>query len=73
MLAKRYKEFARISGRYVTMKDKIRKTYRKPSITRVKLEMEEAVLQTCKSRPGDSAGRGNKWCGHSQCKTTFGS
>lgn len=52
---------------------KTRRTYQRPQITRVRLEMEEAVLQACKASPGAPDGRGNKWCGHPQCKNTFGS
>jgi len=50
-----------------------KKTYKKPSITEVKLEMEEAVLQACKVFDGDSQGKNAKHCGTSSCKLTFGS
>jgi len=53
--------------------EKGRKPYTKPQITRVKLHIEEAVLQPCKGSQGDPAGKNNKWCGHPGCKTTFGS
>lgn len=53
--------------------DKAKKTYNKPKITQVKLEMEEAVLQACKHFNGDSTGKGNKTCGTNSCKLTFGS
>ncbi|MCJ7595682.1 MAG: hypothetical protein MUO52_13010 [Desulfobacterales bacterium] len=53
-------------------REKTRKTYRKPSITRVKLEMEEAVLQACKTAAGVPASA-NKECGHPGCKTILGS
>jgi len=53
-------------------KEKTRKTYRKPTITRVKLEIGEAVLQACKTAAGVPAS-GNKECGHPGCKTTLGS
>ncbi len=52
---------------------KAKKTYKKPKVTQVKLEMEEAVLQACKAFDGDSTGRGSKWCGHGSCKKTYGS
>ena len=52
---------------------KDRKAYVKPEISQVKLEIKEAVLQGCKSSPGDPAGKLNQWCGHPGCKTTFGS
>jgi hypothetical protein len=54
-------------------KVKTRKPYVKPQIYRVKLETGEAVLQGCKSRMGDPAGKMNRVCGHPGCKTTFGS
>ncbi|MGD2124954.1 MAG: hypothetical protein PVG99_02670 [Desulfobacteraceae bacterium] len=54
-------------------KDKVRKTYEKPQLTQVKLQMEEAVLQACKTSDGDLAGKSTKWCGHEGCKITFGS
>ena len=52
---------------------KTRRTYQKPQITRVRLEMEEAVLQACKATASDAAGKGNKVCGHPGCKHTLGS
>jgi hypothetical protein len=52
--------------------EKIRKIYKKPRLTQVKLQIEEAVLQPCKASQGDSAGKGTKRCGHSGCRTTFG-
>ena len=54
-------------------KAKARKSYVKPMIYKVKLETKEAVLQACKSRPGDPAGKKNQWCGHPGCKITYGS
>ena len=54
--------------------DKNKKAYKKPKITQVKLEMEEATLQACKGFDGDSTGSTNKWCGHASCKKNeFGS
>ena len=48
------------------------KTYEKPRIHRVKLIMEEAVLQACKT--GDTVrAQNNKYCGHPGCKTELGS
>jgi len=52
---------------------KNRKTYQKPEIVQVRLELEEAVLLSCKASPGDSAGKSAKWCGHASCKKTYGS
>ena len=52
---------------------KVKRSYRKPQITQVKLEMEEAVLQACKAFDGDSTGRDSKWCGHAACKKEYGS
>jgi hypothetical protein len=54
-------------------RDKAKKTYKKPKVTQVKLEMEEAVLQACKHFDGDSTGKGNKTCGTNSCKMTYGS
>jgi hypothetical protein len=53
--------------------DKILKPYRRPLVTQVKLEMEEAVLQACKANNSDRSGKGNKVCGHPGCKKTLGS
>ncbi len=53
--------------------DKTKKTYEKPKVTQVKLEMEEGVLQGCKHFNGDSTGKGNKTCGTNSCKLTTGS
>ncbi|MGD8229989.1 MAG: hypothetical protein PVI20_19590 [Desulfobacteraceae bacterium] len=53
-------------------KERTRRSYKKPEIKRVKLKIQEAVLQPCKASDGDTAGKGNKWCGHPGCSTTFG-
>jgi hypothetical protein len=53
--------------------DNTKKTYRKPKVTQVKLEMDELVMQACKHFDGDSTGKGNKTCGANSCKLTFGS
>ncbi len=55
------------------MKKNIRAHYKKPKLNRIKLEIEEAVLTFCKTVQGDPSGVGNKYCGHNQCKATFGS
>lgn len=54
----------------MTTKDKAKKTYKKPEVTEVKLEIGEAVLQACKTMPGDSSGKsgGSKDCGSPGCK-----
>jgi hypothetical protein len=49
-----------------------RKTYKKPEIIQVKLTVEEAVLQACKTTSSEPSSR-NKRCGHPQCRTTLGS
>ena len=49
-----------------------RKTYRKPEILQVKLTVDEAVLQACKTSATEPSGK-NKMCGHAQCKRTLGS
>ena len=48
------------------------KTYEKPRIDRVKLIMEEAVLQACKTADTAPAMK-NKYCGFPGCKTEIGS
>lgn len=57
----------------MTTQGRAKKIYKKPKITEVKLEMEEAVLQACKAFYGDSTGKGNKECGTNSCKLTYGS
>ena len=52
---------------------KTKKTYQKPTITQVKLEIEECLLSGCKHFDGDSTGKNAKHCGTSSCKTDFGS
>ena len=56
-------------------KEKARKTYRKPQINQVKLVIEEAVLQACKTSYGDTAGKASsgKFCGNKACKDILGS
>lgn len=49
-----------------------KKEYEKPSVKKVKLVIDEAVLQHCKTSNG-AAGQGAKWCGHNQCRRTYGS
>lgn len=56
------------------MKDlKKKKFYQKPLIQQVKLILDEAVLQACKTTYGSETGKGNKGCGHPQCKVSLGS
>jgi hypothetical protein len=57
----------------MAMQGKAKKTYKKPKVTQVKLEMEEAVLAACKHHNGDSSGKGSKWCGTNSCKLEYGS
>jgi hypothetical protein len=54
----------------MTTKNKTKKTYKKPEVTQVKLEIGEAVLQACKTAPGDTSGKGtgSKDCGHPGCQ-----
>jgi len=53
-------------------KEKIRKCYKKPQVNRIKLVVDEAVLQGCKVAPG--APGATKWtCDFAACKTSFGS
>lgn len=44
-----------------------RKTYQKPEILQVKLTVEEAVLQACKTN-ASQAGAKNKDCDHPKCR-----
>jgi hypothetical protein len=53
-------------------KKRTRKSYKKPQLTQVKLQLEEAVLQPCKGFDNDPTGKSTKWCGHEGCKITFG-
>lgn len=53
-------------------KEGTRSSYKKPQIKRVKLQIQEAVLQPCKASEGDAAGKDIKWCGHQGCGSTFG-
>jgi len=52
-------------------KEKTRKTYEKPQVNRVKLIIEEAVLQACKASDTDPA-RTNKVCNHPKCASSYG-
>jgi len=54
-------------------KEKFRKTYKKPQVNEVKVVIEEAVLQGCKTAPGDVMGKAPRGCQFAACKTTFGS
>jgi len=54
-------------------KEKIRRSYMKPRVTQVKLEIQEAVLATCKRTTSDMTGKSNKGCTQASCKTTVGS
>jgi hypothetical protein len=49
-------------------KGKSKKTYNKPKVTQVKLEISEAVLQACKAYAGDASGKQTtKDCAHPGC------
>ncbi|UCC38714.1 MAG: hypothetical protein JSV96_12930 [Candidatus Aminicenantes bacterium] len=55
------------------MKNKnAKKQYKKPEITQVKLEMDEAVFTPCK-QTAVTVGKKNKNCGASACKKVLGS
>jgi hypothetical protein len=55
------------------IKEKTRKNYKKPQINQVNLIIEEAVLQACKTGPGQSGKSGNN-CDFSGCKkSVYGS
>lgn len=56
-------------------REKIRKYYKKPQITEVKLEIDEAVLTHCKLND-QTVGSGTKKCGGGtgpRCQNTQGS
>ncbi|MDO8722981.1 MAG: hypothetical protein Q7J31_12285 [Syntrophales bacterium] len=54
-------------------KGEIRKQYKKPQITKVKLEIEEAILAGCKVTAAGQ-GSGTKNCTNNpKCRTTLGS
>ena len=57
----------------MTTKDKAKKTYKKPEVTQVKLEIGEAVLQACKATVDDPSGKstGAKSCGQTGCKDYY--
>ena len=44
----------------MAIQGKAKKTYKKPKVTQVKLEMDEVVMQAWKHFDGDSTGKGNK-------------
>jgi len=54
---------------------KKKREYKKPSIKKVWLQMDEAVLTGCKAFQGDSRGQGGgkKYCGHGACQLQYGS
>ena len=54
-------------------KAKTRKPYCKPLVQQVKLQIEEAVLQACKTAPSATPGKDTQYCGHGTCKKTYGS
>jgi len=56
------------------MAEKVRKSYQKPQLRRVKLEKEESVLTACKSTPSDATAKNVTFpCGNTKCSTTLGS
>ena len=50
----------------MTREEKVRKSYKKPQVHKVKLEIDEAVLLGCKVASGNP-GKGTKHCGHPTC------
>jgi hypothetical protein len=54
--------------------NKAKKAYKKPTVTQVKLEMGEAVLQSCKVDEFDMSGKVRKIiCGIAPCVSAYGS
>jgi hypothetical protein len=56
-------------------KGKIRRSYIKPKVTQVKLEIQEAVLANCKTQTGASGKNQQNTCSLSgpSCSTAWGS
>lgn len=55
-------------------REKDRKQYKKPQVSQVKLEIEEAVLTACKLSGTDTSGKTNRGCAYGPpCSNTFGS
>ena len=55
------------------IKESTRKFYVKPRVTQVKLEIEEAVLEACKTSLIDENGKNTSGCNISKCRLTQGS
>lgn len=53
-------------------KEKIRRSYIKPRVTQVKLEIQEAILANCKTSSA-AVGKNAKTCVNIACKTALGS
>jgi hypothetical protein len=49
-------------------REKNRKDYKKPQVSQIKLEIEEAVLTGCKSAVDDATGKNGSGCDIPQCK-----
>jgi hypothetical protein len=54
-------------------REKIRKSYIKPRLTRVKLEIQEAILAACKRTISDGSGKYGSGCNHIRCRKQQGS
>ena len=57
--------------RKMETKEKIRKYYEKPRITKVKLEIEEAILAACKNPSVTGTGQVGCRSGTSACKSIW--
>lgn len=49
-------------------KEKFRKTYKKPQVNEVKLEIKEAVLAACKAFLTDGNGKNTSGCDIPKCR-----
>lgn len=55
----------------MTTNDRDKKSYQKPTVTQVKIELGEAVLQACKATASDTSGKQAKnSCTHPGCAGT---
>ena len=51
------------------IKQNNRKHYKRPQVSQVKLEIEEAVLTGCKSAANDTAGKNSSGCDVPKCRS----
>jgi hypothetical protein len=54
-------------------KEKIKKSYTKPLVTQVKLEIQEAILAGCKTGFNENGKASPPKCQNTSCLTSYGS